>query len=166
VYADLLREARARGVRTALDTYGVPLDLALAAVPEVVKVNREEYRSSAGASLERERDVADALIALVGQGIGLAVLTDGPRPCYAASRSGCWKITPPPVAAVNPTGSGDSMLAGILYGLSREWDHPGSVCFGAAAGAANAGTWDVSSVSIQDIMSLLPSVVVTEFIVP
>ncbi len=165
VYADILQEARARGVRTALDTYGAPLNLALAAMPDVVKVNREEYRSSAGASLERERDVVDALIALVGQGIELAVLTDGPRPCYAASRSGCWKITPPSVPTVNPTGSGDSMLAGILYGLSRGWDHPSSVCFGAAAGAANAAVWSVSSVSMHDIMSLLPSVAVTEFIV-
>jgi tagatose 6-phosphate kinase len=166
VYADLLREARTRGVRTALDTYGTPLHLALAEVPEVMKVNREEYRSSAGTPLERERDVVDALVALVEQGIALAVLTDGPRPCYAASRAGCWKITPPTVTTVNPTGSGDSMLAGILYGLSRGWDHPGSICFGAAAGAANAAAWDVSSVSMQDILSLLPSVAVSEFIVP
>jgi len=153
---------RSRGVRSALDTYGLPLRLALEALPDVVKVNRDEYQNTIGVSLDLEHHVVDALITLAEQGIGLAILTDGPRPCYVASLSGCWKITPPPVTTVNPTGSGDSMLAGILYGLSRGWDEPKSVCFGAAAGAANAAVWGVSSVAMEDIVALLPAVSVVE----
>lgn len=162
VYADLLRHARASRVLTALDSYGEPLRLALAATPDLVKVNREEYQNTIGVSLDAESHIVDALLTLAEQGIGLAVLTDGPRPCYAASRSGCWKITPPPVACVNPTGSGDSMMAGILYGLSRGWDAPKCVSFGAAAGAANAAVWDVSAASMQNIMALLPRMSISE----
>jgi 1-phosphofructokinase family hexose kinase len=162
VYADLLRHARANGIRTALDTYGTPLRLALDALPDLLKVNRDEYQNTIGVSLEAESHTVDALLTLVEQGVGLAVLTDGSRPCYAASLSGCWKITPPSVASVNPTGSGDSMLAGILYGLSRGWDTPKCVSFGAAAGAANASAWDVSSASLEDIVALLPRVSIAE----
>ncbi len=54
------------------------------------------------------------------------------------------------------------MLAGILYGLSRGWDEPKSVCLGVAAGAANAAVRDVSSVSMEDIVALLPAVSVVE----
>jgi 1-phosphofructokinase family hexose kinase len=162
VYAELVREARACGVRSAVDTYGRPLRNALETLPDVVKVNRDEYQNTIGVSLDLEEHIVDALVTLVEQGIGLAILTDGPRPCYAASLSGCWRITPPPVATVNPTGSGDSMLAGILYGLSRGWDEPKSVCFGAAAGAANAAVWDVSSVSMEDVVARLPAVSVVE----
>ena len=164
VYADLVREARARGVRSALDTYGLPLRLALEELPDVVKVNRDEYQSTLGVTLDLEHHIVHALRMLAERGIGLAICTDGPRPCYAASRSGCWKITPPPVTTVNPTGSGDSMLAGILYGLSRGWDEPKSVCFGAAAGAANAAVWDVSSVSMENIVAFLPAVSVVELV--
>jgi tagatose 6-phosphate kinase len=162
LYANLVQEARACGVRSAVDTYGPPLCRALEALPDIVKVNREEYQNTLGVSLDLERHIVDALLTLVEQGVGLAILTDGKRPCYAVSQSGCWKITPPAVTTVNPTGSGDSMLAGTLYGLSRGWDEPKSVCFGAAAGAANAAVWDVSSVSVEHVAALLPAVSVIE----
>jgi len=162
VFADIIRDAHSRNVRTALDTYGTALRLGLEAVPDVVKVNREEYRNTIGVVLDAERHIIDALLALVELGVGLAILTDGARPCYVASTTGCWKITPPPVVSVNSTGSGDSMLAGILFGLSRGWDEPKSVCFGAAAGAANASVWDVSSAGLESIVALLPSASVVE----
>lgn len=162
LFADIIREARAKNVLTALDTYGKPLHLGLEAVPDVIKVNRDEYRNTIGIVVDAERHIVDALVALVEQGVGLAILTDGSRPCYAASSSGCWKIVPPAVTPVNSTGSGDSMLAGILYGLSKGWDVPRSVCFGAAAGAANASMWNVSSASLDDIVALLPSTSVFE----
>jgi 1-phosphofructokinase family hexose kinase len=162
VYAEILRHARARKVRTALDTYGASLRLALDTPPDLLKVNREEYQNTIGVALDRESHIVDALVTFVEQGVGLAVLTDGPRPCYAASASGCWKITPPSVTSVNPTGSGDSMLAGILYGLSRGWDAPKCASLGAAAGAANASVWGVSSSSLEDIVARLPRVAVAE----
>jgi tagatose 6-phosphate kinase len=162
VYAELIREARVLGIRTALDSYGAAFIHGLQAVPELVKVNCDELSSTIGNALDDERLIIDALLALVEYGVGIAIMTDGARPCYAASSTGCWKITPPAVRSVNPTGSGDSMLAGILHGLTRGWDVPRSVCFGAAAGAANAAVWDVSSVSVDDIIALLPSTTVME----
>jgi fructose-1-phosphate kinase PfkB-like protein len=35
---------------------------------------------------------------------------------YAATNEKRWKITPPRINTVNSTGSGDSMIAGMLYG--------------------------------------------------
>jgi tagatose 6-phosphate kinase len=64
------------------------------------------------------------------------------------------------VESVNPTGSGDSMIAGILYGLRRSWPFADCLAFGAAAGASNARVREVAQASREDIMSLLPGVVV------
>jgi tagatose 6-phosphate kinase len=162
VFAEIVRYARARHIKSAVDTYGVPLKLALDLLPDIIKVNRDEYENTIGVSLDGERFVLDALVTLVEQGIECAILTDGSRPCYVASSAGCWKISPPLIRCVNPTGSGDSMMAGFLYGISRGWDEAKSGCFGVAAGAANAAVWDVSSVSMDDIVSLLPGVAITE----
>ncbi len=65
-----------------------------------------------------------------------------------------WKITPPSVKAVNPTGSGDAMIAGILYGFQQGWKFERCLAFGAAAGAANARTWEIAGSSPEEITSL------------
>jgi tagatose 6-phosphate kinase len=64
------------------------------------------------------------------------------------------------VESVNPTGSGDSMIAGILYGLRRSWPFADCLAFGAAAGAANARVREVAQSSSDDIESLLGGVTV------
>jgi fructose-1-phosphate kinase PfkB-like protein len=77
---------------------------------------------------------------------------------YAADGSAVWKVIPPSIRSVNPTGSGDSMLAGMLFGIEQGWDMAAQLVFGAAAGAANASVREVSSSSRAAIDGLLPRV--------
>ena len=67
-------------------------------------------------------------------GIRCVVLTDGERAVYAADGSSVWKVIPPSITSVNPTGSGDSMLAGMLFGIEQGWDMPAQLAFGALPG--------------------------------
>jgi 1-phosphofructokinase family hexose kinase len=155
LYADVIREARARGKRTALDSYGAPLRAGIAARPDLLKINRHEYEQTSGAKAESEHDVMMALDRLLSEGIGKVVLTDGERAAYAADGSSVWKVVPPPITSVNPTGSGDSMLAGMLFGIEQGWEMPAWLAFGAAAGAANAAVREVSASSRATIDQLL-----------
>jgi tagatose 6-phosphate kinase len=155
LYAEVIREAHAHGKGTALDSYGPPLRAGIAAVPDLLKINRHEYEQSSGAKAESEHEVRAALDRLLGEGIGKVVLTDGERAAYAADGSSVWKVVPPAITSVNPTGSGDSMMAGMLFGIAEGWDMPAWLAFGAAAGAANAAVREVSASSRDTIDRLL-----------
>lgn len=155
VYRDVITEARSRGKRTALDSYGIPLGSAIGAKPDLLKINRHEYEQTAGAKAGTEAEVRAALDALRSAGIRRVILTDGHRAVYAADEAAVWKVTPPAITSVNPTGSGDSMMAGMLFGIEQGWGTDAWLAFGAAAGAANAAVREVSASSRATIDALL-----------
>jgi len=104
--------------------------------------------------LDDPETMATLAAELVHQGISYAVITDGPRPLAAADRSRRWIVTPPQVQTVNPTGSGDSKVAAMISGLSKNWPFERCLAFGAAAGAVNARVWDVATARYQEVLDL------------
>jgi fructose-1-phosphate kinase PfkB-like protein len=108
--------------------------------------------------LRAETDVVAALDRFLAAGVGCAVLTDGARAVYAATAQKHWRIDPPVVPTVNPTGAGDSMLAALAYGMEAGWPMERNLRFGVAAGSANAGRWELACASKQEIEALVPHV--------
>jgi len=157
-YAAIIRSMRAKGVSTALDSYGAALRSGVGAIPDLVKVNRHEWEHTFGETLATEGAVVGALRTMLYRGVRTAILTDGERPCYAATGSSVWKAIPAGVDAVNPTGSGDSMLAAMLFGLHQQWEFDTLLAYGIAAGAANARVWDVAASKHADIEALVSHV--------
>lgn len=160
VFRMIVAECRSRGIPVVLDSYGKALARGVESVPDFLKPNREEFEQTFGTRLSGESDMIAAARRLVARGIRYSLITDGPRPFAAACADGAWIVTPPGVESVNPTGSGDSMIAGILYGIRQSWPFADCLGFGAAAGAANARVREVAHASREDIQSLLPGVTV------
>jgi len=141
----ILRDARAQGVRTALDSYGPALAQGVASRPTLLKANRDEYESTFNTRIRSVREIKSLLAARILRGSEICIVTDGPRAVHASGEGRFYRILPPATRSVNPTGSGDSMLAGILFGLERGWDLARSLVFGVAAGVANASVWAVAA---------------------
>jgi len=160
LFRTVVADCRSRGVPVVLDTYGGPLARGLESRPDLLKPNREEYEKTFGTRLQGESDMVRAARHLIALGVRYSLITDGARPFAAADGHGAWIVTPPRVQAVDPTGSGDSMIAGILYGLRQSWPFADCLRFGAASGAANARVREVARASKTDIMSLLGDVAV------
>lgn len=160
VFARILLAAARAGVPSVLDSYGEALRLGLAGRPTMVKFNRSECELTYGRRTRTIGDLRTLCRQIFRGGASCCVVTDGPRPAFGLSRSGIWKIIPPRVKTVNPTGSGDGMLAGILYGMVQGWAFDSCLAYGAAAGAANAERWEVASSSKRRIGELLRAVVV------
>jgi 1-phosphofructokinase family hexose kinase len=158
LFRAIIDDCRSRGVPVVLDSYGKALERGLESRPDLLKPNREEFEQTFGISLPGRSEMASAARQLVAQGIRYVLITDGARPFVAAEAAGAWCVTPPHVGVVDPTGSGDSMIAGLLYGLRQSWPFPDCLAFGAAAGASNARVREVACSSRSDIMSLLPEV--------
>jgi tagatose 6-phosphate kinase len=158
VYAEVFRNARKAGALTVLDSYGRVFHEALATAPDFVKLNRDECEQEYGVRLRSEADVVGVLNRFLAVGVGCAVITDGARAVHAATAQKRWRINPPEVPAVNPTGSGDSMLAAMVYGMEAGWPMEQNLRFGTAAGSANAGRWELACASKQEIETLVPHV--------
>jgi tagatose 6-phosphate kinase len=158
IYPVGIAAARRHGVRTVLDSYGETFSRAVVLGPDIVKPNREEFEQTFGATLQSEKDVVAGLRHMTGVGVKLAIITDGPRPSYAATSGSIWKITPPQVRVVDATGSGDSCIAGVVFGSTQGWGIEQQLVFGIAAGAANARRRSVADAPRDEVESLMTEV--------
>jgi sugar/nucleoside kinase (ribokinase family) len=67
---------------------------------------------------------------------GIVITTDGPLMVHALDAQGNgFRIQPPAVTVIDATGAGDAFRSGLLYGLSRGFDLPRSLCWAVAAGS-------------------------------
>jgi 1-phosphofructokinase family hexose kinase len=140
-YADLVAMARAAGVPTALDSRGDALRTALAAGPDLVKVNAEEAEELLGSPVHRLDQAlagAHAIRAHAGGDGHAAAITLGEAGTVVVDPEGRpWEGRPPQLG-VYPVGSGDVFLAGLLVALIRgaTWLEAQHTALGAAS--ANA----------------------------
>lgn len=130
-HARLIGAARAAGVSVAVDTHGEPLEHALGAEPDLVKVN-----SSEAAPLVGPDEQAKALCELTG-GRAAAVThgADGLELCDEDGRA--WRGRPPALGPY-PVASGDACLAGIVCARAAGEGWSEAIALGLGAAAANA----------------------------
>ena len=130
-YAGLIRSARAAGVPVLLDTSGEPLRRGVAARPDLVKPNADELAELTG-SHEPLRATQDAR----RRGAHAVVTSLGAEGLLAVTPEGRWRATPPARIRGNPTGAGDSTVAGLLSGLSDHLPWPDRLARAVALSAA------------------------------
>ncbi|MFF8944497.1 1-phosphofructokinase family hexose kinase [Streptomyces sp. NPDC014864] len=130
-YAGLVRTARAAGVPVLLDTSGEPLRRAVAARPDIIKPNADELAELTGAH-EPLRAAQDAR----RRGARAVVASLGADGLLAHTPEGHWRATPPARVRGNPTGAGDSAVAGLLSGLAERLPWPSRLARAAALATA------------------------------
>jgi tagatose 6-phosphate kinase len=138
-----------------LDAQGAQLMNAAREKPFLIKVNRSELAAATGRGCESAAQLRDAARLLLVLGVKWVAISQGPKSVALFSKTEQWIVTPPAVAAVNPIGSGDAMMAGIAVALSRGQAMLEAVRLGVACGAANALTPTSGDVRRADVMRLL-----------
>jgi 6-phosphofructokinase 2 len=134
--------ARDLGSRMILDTSGDALAEGLKEGVFLVKPNLRELGSLTGESPSKddsdyEEKQAEAAGKLVSQGKAQAVLVSmGSAGALLVTEDENTRIPSPTVPIRSRVGAGDSMVAGVVLGLSRDFDLPKAAHFGVAAGAA------------------------------
>lgn len=114
-----------------LDTSGEPLRRGVAARPDLVKPNAEELSELTG-SHEPRRATRDAR----RRGAHTVVASLGAEGLLAHTAEGHWQATPPRRVYGNPTGAGDSAVAGLLSGLVEHLPWPERLARAVALSAA------------------------------
>jgi 1-phosphofructokinase family hexose kinase len=152
-YRSLVMELERKGVRTLLDSSGEALRLGLEAGPYLVKPNRNEAEALLG------RPIVDSASALgvagtLGERCPVVIVSLGEEGGVASWEGRLAQIHTTPLAAQNPTGSGDCLLGGVATGLARELGPEGTLRLGAACGAANTLSPGAGVLRVSDIRAL------------
>jgi 6-phosphofructokinase 2 len=142
-YARLGERARRLGKRFVLDTSGAALKAAGRGV-YLVKPSLRELEELSGYKIRGKAEEEQAARAIIAQGRSEIVLISlGAEGALLATAAGVARFPAIAVAAKGTIGAGDSMLAGVVLGLSRGMPLPEAVRYGVAAGTAalfGAGT--------------------------
>lgn len=154
LFLDLVSLARMRRIPVYLDTYGAPLESIWGFWPDVLQLNRRE----AGLHLRRSDPTDADVLGLLGtwarHGVRLGVVTDGARAVYAQAEGRFYRVEPPAVEAVNPVGSGDCLLAGLVDGRLAGLEAEGQLRRGVACAAANATVWEAGRIDPEEVARL------------
>jgi tagatose 6-phosphate kinase len=160
LYSDLIALARALEVPVFLDTYGPALDGIWGFWPTAMQLNRREAAIRLRKPSVTDNDVADLLQDWHRRGVTCGVVTDGPDPVFILYRGNYYRAIPPKIEVVNPIGSGDSLLAGLVDGWLNNLEPPALFRHAVACAVANALIWDAGAIDLVDVARLEPGVVV------
>lgn len=156
-FAQVIDLLRGRGAQTFLDTSGEPLRLGCAARPVLVKPNAAEAQELTGQVIAVPGDAVRAARHFLRQGVEMVALSMGADGLVLATAGSAVWARPPQMPVTNPTGAGDSLLAGVVWALQRGLPLMEVAAWGVATGTASArregvsvGTWaEVQAVHSQ-----------------
>lgn len=153
-YRTLAADAAAENCRVILDADGERLRLGLEAQPFLIKPNRYELELLVGHTLAGRDAILQAAMDLIAGGVRIvavsmgaegALITDGRAAYYAPGLK---------LEVRSTVAAGDSMIAGLAAGLSRDWELAQVFSLGMAAAAARCTTPPEAVISAEDCRKL------------
>jgi len=137
-YAQLIKLARKRGVKTLLDTDGDALEAGIAAKPTVVKPNLQEAERLLKSALLTRSHFLHAVERMQKMGAECVILSLGSQGAVGAVDHQMIEVNPPRVDAIAPIGAGDALAAAFAWSMERDNDFRHAIRWGVAAGTASA----------------------------
>lgn len=147
-FADWLKSLKIQGLKVVLDSSNAALTEGLKAAPWLVKPNRRELEIWANRPLNSLEEIITAAQKLRAQGIENVIISMGAEGSVWLNSEGVLQAKPPRCEKVVSTvGAGDSMVAGLIYGLAQSWSKADILKF---ASSTSALAVSQSNVGISD----------------
>jgi fructose-1-phosphate kinase PfkB-like protein len=146
LYSEVISLAQARRIPAFLDTYGPALAAIWGFWPTSIQVNRREAAAHLGKPSCSDQDIDVLLKNWARHGVACGIVTDGPNPVAIQYVGHRYRAHPPRIHVVNPIGSGDSLLAGLVDGWLRGLEPEPLLRHALACGVANALAWDAGAI--------------------
>ena len=154
LFADWLKQLHQAGIKVVLDSSNAALTAGLSARPWLVKPNHRELEAWVGYSLNSLEEIVSAAKKLKAQGIANVIISMGAQGSVWLSDEGVIQAQPPKCEnVVSTVGAGDSMVAGLIYGLINSFSQQETLAF---ASAVSAFAVSQSNVGISDRTLLEP----------
>jgi 1-phosphofructokinase family hexose kinase len=149
LYTELIALGRSRKVPVFLDTYGPALEAIWGFWPDAIQLNRREAAAYLRKSSATDADVLGLLDDWARHGVRWGVVTNGPGSVFVRHQTRGYKATPPPISAVNPIGSGDCLLAGLVDAWLSGFSPDAAIRHALGCAVANALVWDAGSIDVD-----------------
>jgi len=162
IYADMITILKAAEAQVFLDTSDAALRQACQANPFLIKPNAEEARDLTGLPINTPAEIAAAGRAIQAMGAGNVIISLGKQGALLVNGQQAWLAASPEIVERNPIGAGDSMVAGLVWGLSEGHGMPEALCRGIACGAATASQNGTTVGSLAQVNELLAQVALSE----
>lgn len=162
IYAELTEIIQASGGKVFLDTSGEALQQSCSAKPQLVKPNAEEAHDLTGLPVGNPAEIAAAARAIQKQGPENVIISLGKDGALLVDDETTWLATSPKIVERNPIGAGDSMVAGLVWGLNERLGLAAALRRGIACGAATASQSGTTVGTLDQVKKLLAQVELTE----
>lgn len=160
-YGELIEIIHGAGAKVFLDTSGEPFNKSCTAGPLLVKPNDAEAHELTGLPVSTTEEIALAAKALQKLGPENVIVSLGKEGALLVNGQTTWKAASPAIIEKNPIGAGDSMVAGVVWGLSEGAELSEALCRGIACGAATASQSGTIVGTLDQVKELLPKVELT-----
>jgi len=160
IYAQLIQIAHEANVPAFLDSSKEALLNGVAAKPFLIKPNETEVSILAERELNSLSEFAVAASEISTHYETIVVLSMGKEGAMAAKGDEVVHVQNPLVDAKSAVGSGDSMLAGLVYGFTKDFPLAEAVMQGVAAGTANTLSIGAGQFKMADFEQVRPLVIV------
>lgn len=131
-------------------------------LPHVIKPNIHELEALCGKELEDDEDIIEQARNFIARGVELVVVSMGSHGALFITKDRAVHAAPPRVKVVSTVGAGDSMVAGVVRGLSRGDDLIEIARVSTAYSAANIQHLGVGLPSQGALERLMKRVIVSE----
>lgn len=161
-YAQIIAILHAAGARVFLDTSDDALRHSCPAKPFLVKPNAAEAQELTGLPMNNATQIADVGKAIQTMGPENVIISLGKQGALLVHGGKAWLAASPEVTQRNPIGAGDSMVAGLVWGLSQGHSMPEALRRGVACGAATASQRGTAVGTLTQVNTLLPQIRLSE----
>lgn len=158
-YGQLIKLVKNSGIKVVVDTSGIPLQKALDEGVYLIKPNQKELAQLAGVEILTSAEQEKFAMKLVDSGKAkLVVVSLGSRGAFLASKNGVIYQSTPSVKVKSTIGAGDSMVAGLIYGIMNGLNLDDILKWGVACGVATTlseGSQLGDKVEIENILKMI-----------
>ena len=162
-YYKLIQLADEYDVRTILDTSGDILKTSLEGSPYLVKPNINEVEELFDLNISDDSDLHLAIDNLQEYGVEIVVISLGSNGAVFAGGDKRIKVKPPEVnVKQNTVGAGDTMVAGICYGLENDLNLKEFAVFSSVLATRYIQTGTISELSFESIQDIIENTVVNK----
>ncbi len=137
-YAEAITIIQKKDARVILDSSGAALHHGCMANPFLAKPNDVEAQALTGLPVENLEQIAEVITAVHHLGPAHVVISLGKEGAVFGDGQDAWLATAPPISEANPIGAGDSMVGGLVWGLSQGQGLDEAMRWALACGSATA----------------------------